>query len=92
MPFPRNKGIVIEGGGLYRDYEFLITFTELGHRCGYVAINPNHPCYKKNLVMSSDFDLSVHGGITFHAEDHGAKSILSNLVPMNGLDLMRLIV
>lgn len=76
MPFPKNKGIVIEGGGEYLGYEYLITFTELGHRCGYVAITPDHPLYGKDEVGCGDLD--VHGGITFHQEEHGAKSILSH--------------
>lgn len=81
MAFPQNSKVVIEGGGEYKGYEFLITFTDLGHRCGYVAINPSHPVYGKDQVSpceKDDFDLCVHGGITFHQEEHGIKEILKH--------------
>lgn len=78
MPFPESTGLVIEGGGEHKGYEYLITFTEMGHRCGYVAINPDHPCYKKDLVSNGDFDVSVHGGVTFHREEHAIKKMLKH--------------
>jgi hypothetical protein len=71
-----NPGVVVEGGGIYKEYEYLITFIEGGHRCGYVAIDQAHPCFGKNLIKSSDFDIRVHGGITFHNNDHSAKRML----------------
>jgi hypothetical protein len=54
--------IAIEGGGIYKEYEYLITFTSHGHRCGYVAISADHPTYSDKNEYP-DFD--VHGGITF---------------------------
>lgn len=79
MPFPENDSIVIEGGGTYRDYEYLITFTDMGHRCGYVAIDSSHPVYSHNQVIGTDeFDLDVHGGITFHKQEHSVKKLLSH--------------
>jgi hypothetical protein len=54
--------IAIEGGGIYKDYEYLITFTSHGHRCGYVAIPETHTTY----ISNEDYpDFDVHGGITF---------------------------
>lgn len=54
--------IAIEGGGVFKGYEYIITFTERGHRCGYVAIPPSHPTYNS----SEDYpDYEVHGGVTF---------------------------
>lgn len=76
---PNNPGTVIEGGGKYHDYEYIITFTDIGHRCGYVAISPEHPCYGKNLDMyDHSFDVHVHGGITFHEKPHLSESLLLN--------------
>ncbi len=65
---PINSRVVVEAGGNYRGFEYLITFTEMGTRCGYVAIsNPD------------DFDLEnidCHGGLTFSATTHNAKKLL----------------
>lgn len=72
-----NDEIVVEGGGVYKNYEYLITFTAMGHRCGYVAINADHPVYGTDQVCSSDgFDLSAHGGITFHQQESVIKTML----------------
>lgn len=62
--------VVVEGGGVYRHYEYLITFTNMGHRCGYVAINPDHPVYGADEVRQDSFELEVHGGITFQGNHH----------------------
>lgn len=70
---PVHDKCVIEGGGLYKGFEYLIVFVELGHRCGYVAI-------PSGLGFDSD-DLFVHGGITFEDESHSAKDLLP--VPCN---------
>lgn len=45
--------IAIEGGGTYKDYEYIITFTSSGHRCGYVAIPESHSLYKfyKEIIL-----------------------------------------
>ena len=72
-----NESIVMEGGGEYKGYEYIITFTDMGHRCGYVAITSEHPCYGKDLVWG-DFDLDVHGGVTFHSKDISLKDLLSH--------------
>jgi len=65
---PLHDQVVIEGGGNYKGFEYLITFTHYGTRCGYVAVPPG-------LKYHSD-DISVHGGVTFEGEDHGAKNLL----------------
>ena len=42
------------------------------HRCGYVRVPPDHPCFAKwcpdtdKLGYGADQDLNVHGGITFN--------------------------
>lgn len=57
--------IAIEGGGVFMGYEYIITFTSHGHRCGYVAINSEHPLHKFNNPEYNYPDLYVHGGVTF---------------------------
>ncbi len=64
---PVHDEVVIEGGGVYKDYEYLIVFTGGGHRCGYVAL-------KESIVGEPDLD--CHGGITFYANTHAAKELL----------------
>ena len=72
---PLHDQVVIEGGGTHKGFEYLITFTHYGTRCGYVAVSPD---FKYNTD-----DISVHGGVTFEGEDHGAK----NLLPMPCSDI-----
>ena len=62
-----------ERGGHYKNYEYLITLNVLGHRCGYVAVLPQHKA-NENL---EDLDLHCHGGITFKGNDLWAKKLLS---------------
>jgi hypothetical protein len=69
---PADCGIAIEGGGEYRGFHYLITFTGNAHRCGYVALPINHVLADEKIDLVSGHapepydDLSVHGGITFH--------------------------
>lgn len=59
-----DKGSYIEGGGIYEGYEYLVVLNHMGFRCGYVAINENHPFY-----VCKDYDaldVKVHGGCTFY--------------------------
>jgi hypothetical protein len=76
---PIHKECVIEGGGVYKDREFLITFTSHGTRCGYVALTPEET-QKFNEERAGEYsyypDLECHGGVTFYGEDHGAKNLL----------------
>jgi len=68
-----HDSVVIEGGGVFKDYEYLIVFTSHGHRCGYVAL-------PSGIEFETD-ELQVHGGITFEDEHHAAKDLL--VVPCN---------
>lgn len=72
---PIHDSAVIEGGGSYKGFEYLITFTINGSRCGYVAI-------PDGVGVNSD-DIFCHGGITFEERDHGAKDLLP--LPCNDL-------
>lgn len=65
---PINGHVVIEGGGIYKNHEYLITFTHLGHRCGYVAIADCEVKYVDGI--------KCHGGVTFDGRDHAAKNLL----------------
>lgn len=59
----------IEGGGLYNGYEYLMTLTNRGRRCGYVAISKKHPLYKeKHCHAKKILKLEMHGGCTFYEE------------------------
>lgn len=67
--------IMIEGGGEYRGYEYLVTFTHFGTRCGYVAIPPEH---KINACVDYDaIPVECHGGITFYGSHH-LRTLLSH--------------
>jgi hypothetical protein len=65
---PIHAQAVIEGGGTYKGFEYLITFTRHGTRCGYVALSNYGDC--------NFDDIHCHGGITFQGNDHGAKALL----------------
>jgi hypothetical protein len=58
-----SESCMAEDGGIYKDYEYLITFNDRGFRCGYVTINNDHKVYNYNDYDS--LDLYVHGGVTF---------------------------
>jgi len=63
-----NPHVVAEDGGIYKDYEYLITFNDMGFRCGYVAIKQDHKLYNDHY---DNMDLNVHGGVTFsNKSDH----------------------
>lgn len=66
---PFHSSVVIEGGGTYKDHEFLIAFTYHGSRCGYVAI-------PSGVKYDSD-EIQVHGWITFEGKHNGAKDLLT---------------
>jgi hypothetical protein len=68
--------VVIEGGGHYKGYEYLITFTDNGFRCGYVAISEDHPIHA--CQKEYPHNLSVHGGVTFFGESHLSDKILGH--------------
>jgi len=62
-PLFSEAATIVEETGKYKGFEYLVTFTPRGHRCGYVAINDNHPLYGKS--DECDIDLDMHGGCTF---------------------------
>lgn len=70
-----NEHCVIEGGGIHEGYEYIITFTKFGTRCGYVAIPGEHQGDNENI--------ECHGGITFSGQHHDAKDLLP--MPCNDL-------
>jgi hypothetical protein len=67
--------IAIEGGGTYQGYEYLITFTAHGHRCGYVAIPENHKLHSYHNEDYNYHDLEVHGGVTFFGAPRFAEHL-----------------
>lgn len=62
--------IVVEGGGIYRKYEYLVILNTMGHRCGYVAIPPD-------LTNFDEDSIDCHGGITFFGNNHVLKNLLT---------------
>lgn len=72
----KDQGVCIEGGGKYKGYEYLITFTDMGTRCGYVAIPPEHKGNEWSTI--GEPDISCHGGVTFLDDDHYAKRLLGD--------------
>jgi hypothetical protein len=93
---PEGDWIAVEGGGVYKDHEYLIVLNKVGYRCGYVAIPPEHPFsntpeeersfmggrkYKHYDYDSLDID--AHGGLTFMAPNHGLKDLLT--IPCNDM-------
>jgi hypothetical protein len=73
---PVHDSIVIEGGGLYKDHEYLIVFTTAGYRCGYVALK-----HEEHLKLSEEgqeypSEPKCHGGITLYENTHVAKRLL----------------
>lgn len=86
---PDGDWIAVEGGGTYKDHEYLIVLNTNGHRCGYVAIPPDHPYSstpeEERTLMGGrpykhydydSLDIDVHGGLTFMSPDHGLKDLL----------------
>jgi hypothetical protein len=67
--------LIVEGGGHYKEYEYLITFNDMGFRCGYIAIPTDHKFYDNNF-MDNDEELEVHGGITFSEQHSLVEDIL----------------
>lgn len=89
IPLDENgkpRKIAVEGGGTYKNYEYLITLNHHGSRCGYVAIPSNHPfnnCNKHINTYSkeeeidyNDLDIDCHGGLTFGSSNHTLKKLL----------------
>lgn len=50
---------IIEFVGAYKGHVFCVLFHSLGHRTGYVKVEPNDVC-------EDVYQLSVHGGVTYH--------------------------
>lgn len=56
----------VDGGGLYKGYEYLIVLVPMGHRCGYIAISEEHILYKEEGYYGAIGELEMHGGCTFY--------------------------
>ena len=86
---PEGATTAIEGGGTYRGYEYLIILNSNGHRCGYVAIPPEHkysqtPEERRTMPDGTGYnqydyhslDIECHGGLTFMSPWHHLKGLL----------------
>lgn len=78
---------VIEGGGEYKNYEYLIVFNNLGFRCGYVAIPSDHKYAETPLINNRyDYDslsIDCHGSLTFMERKSPLKELFK--IPCNDL-------
>lgn len=65
----------------HNNYKCVVVFSFLGHRCGYVAVNPDHPLFGihynqdiKVILLGQEIKLlsliNVHGGITYSELSH----------------------
>lgn len=78
IPYKENEWhheIVIEGGGNYKEYEYLITFNDMGFRCAYVGIPESHPIYTFHNEEYNYPNFDVHGGITFFDDNNITKKL-----------------
>ena len=58
----------------YKGYKCACTFTASGHRCGYVAINSEHPYYRKDFYDDGPNEIKCHWGLTYAGDsDHFCK-------------------
>lgn len=73
-----HRGIVVESGGSYKGYDYLITLNDMGIRCAYVAIGPDHPTFNYQNEHDPYPDYDVHGGVTFFGESHISKALLGD--------------
>lgn len=46
------KELIIESDFLHNGLRCVVLFTEMGHRCGYVGVNQEHPLYEKGYTDS----------------------------------------
>lgn len=77
---PINDVVVVEGGGSYRDYEFLITFVRDGHRCAYVALKQTDVDKFEEELGDATYrypeSISCHWGCSFYDRDSQIKDVL----------------
>jgi hypothetical protein len=62
--FKINSVAILESGGNYKEFDFCVTFTHKGNRCGYIAVPSTHPIFK-NYKGDYNIPLDVHGGVSF---------------------------
>lgn len=55
-------GVIIEKQGEFNNFPYVISFCNLGHRCGYVGLPKGHKYYG---LRESEIHLNCHGGITY---------------------------
>jgi hypothetical protein len=85
-PILKTEGHVIECGGIYKNYEWLVTMTSMAHRCGYVAIPSDHPLAGQDLMSEVTAEAYEHfhyphGGVTFQKPGtHLVKAIVGDFV------------
>ena len=63
-----EKTHIIEKSFTHSNKQCVVIFTNMGHRCGYVAVEKDSPLNNidyNDLYSKHNIDIYVHGGITF---------------------------
>lgn len=55
----------------WRDFKCLVTYNEMGYRCGYIRVEPGHPWHGQDTYT---IGANCHGGLTFAEEDTDDQS------------------
>lgn len=63
--------MAIEGGGKYKNYEWLVILNDMAFRCGYVAVPKSHLIYNSENYYPY---YEVHGSVTFFDKPHLIES------------------
>lgn len=83
---PESTDMVVEGGGNYRKYEYLVCLNDLGIRVGYIALLREHPYSKIEPLEDGNFDygsldIHCHGGLSYMGFDHTLKRLIGDINP-----------
>lgn len=65
-PVAVNHPELVLETGEHAGHQYQIVGNEMGYRCGYVRVGPDHPWHGKHY---DDVSAEVHGGLTFSAAD-----------------------
>lgn len=63
---------IVEKEFEHKGLKCVITFSYMGHRCGYVGVPKEHPLYNQDYRNREISNLSCHGGVTY--ADGGVNS------------------
>lgn len=73
------KRFVVEREFEHCRLKCVVVMRDMGHRCGYVGVNKDHPLYGAFYDDETISNLDVHGGITYSSDGSGQYPIESDL-------------